>query len=78
MSTKPNDAVGVIALQHGLSNDSHVELGLTKREYMATAILQGLCANRDQTANESMENLARAAVTQTDCLIFELNNQPAP
>jgi hypothetical protein len=79
MSTQPNDAVGVIALQHGLSNDSHVELGLTKREHFAALAMRGPLANpvyhnpNEKHKMVKVSDLADTAVIYADALIESLS-----
>lgn len=50
------------------SGNVAVYAGLTKREYMATAILTGLCS----LWAETREDLAGQAVKQADALLAEL------
>jgi hypothetical protein len=57
MSNNANESAFPIFLQEGLSSNSHVEVGLTKREYFAAMIMQGYCAN---------EAVARVGVTPAE------------
>lgn len=70
MKTRPNDAAFArTSSQHSL--DGYPQVGLTKLEYMATQIMQGLAArsiHADPELVESAVKLARA-------LIDELNKQ---
>lgn len=70
-----------IVLQHGLSHDSHVDIGLTKREYFVAKALQGLCANATWSENlttddwhEYTDRLTSASVEIADKLLVELEN----
>lgn len=75
-----------IFLQHGLSHDSHIEIGLTKREYFAAMAMQGILSDRrslDRIDEISKEDnvphasvLARLSAIHADALINELKNKP--
>lgn len=47
--------------------------GLTKREYIATNIMQGLCASNDTDAFGDMKSVAEQAVIAADALLESLN-----
>ena len=49
-------------------------IGLTKREYIATHILAGICANRwsMETGYYTKQDLAKKAIEQTDELLNQL------
>ena len=47
--------------------------GLTKREYIATMAMQGLCAMSISGTHKQPQNLAKEAVQYANCLIDELN-----
>ena len=61
-----------IVLQHGLSADSHVEVGLTKREYFAAMAMQGILAN-ENTGLSPNEVVAKESVKLADLLLAELD-----
>jgi hypothetical protein len=52
---------------------SVVEPGLTKREYFAAMILQGLCANSSPEIIQTSIPLAEIATRQADELLKQLN-----
>lgn len=70
MKVNPNENVYPVVLQHGLTHDSHVEVGLTKRELFAAMAMQGILAN-DQAAYDPTV----WAVRYADGLIVELNKE---
>lgn len=64
-----------IFLQDGLTNNSHVDLGLTIRQHFAVMAMQGMCTN-SILPHWSGEMIAEYAVKYADALITELNKQP--
>ena len=58
----------------GMSDAECKDLGLTKREYFAAMILQGMCAGR--TEHESPEPDVGSAVKMADYLLHNLKSQP--
>lgn len=50
----------------------HTEYGLTKREYIATAIAQGLAASPFPGTQHQPKNLAKEAVAIADALLEAL------
>lgn len=65
--TKSNQTI------HPIHLPEHFEAGLTKREYFAALVMQGLHANSE--LNLSDAEIADIAVTQADELIKRLNKQ---
>jgi hypothetical protein len=57
-----------------LREENDVFLGLTKREYFAAHILQGLCADPELGEVSALE-LSRKAVEFADYLITRLNKE---
>ena len=59
----------------GMGNSEMKQMGLTKREYMATQILAGISSNRWSMENGfyTCEELAEKAVKQTDALLEALS-----
>ena len=53
--------------------NSTVTHGLTKREYFAAMVLQGLLASSFRSPTSYIESNAEYAVTYADALIAELN-----
>lgn len=60
-----------VVLQHGLSHDSHVEIGLTKREYFAIMAMQGYIA-AGSNGMPNAQALAGYATNAADALLAEL------
>jgi len=56
--------------------ESYTSIGLTKREYFAALIIQGICANQNYNATQEFHfnNAAQDAVKQADALIKSLKN----
>lgn len=52
--------------------------GMTKRELMATVIMQGLCENPEVFNALSAESMAQQAIKHVDALIKELNREAQP
>lgn len=71
MKTKGDESINAIFLQHGLTHDSHVDTGLTKREYFAAMALTGIISK----PTWSDEDTAKHAVNCADALINELNKE---
>lgn len=70
-------------LQEGLSANSHVEVGLTKREYFAAMAMQGLCSTFEVIEQYSVngghldtEAIAKDSVSLGDALLEQLNQKP--
>ena len=61
-----------VVLQHGLSHDSHVEIGLTKREYFAAMAMQGILSSCFASMNPDYNDLALDALNFADALLSEL------
>jgi len=59
-----------IFLQEGLSNNSHVDSGISKREYFAAMAMQGLIASE---SDRKPENYAADAVSCADALCEALD-----
>ena len=70
--TNGNDTVDAIFLQHGLTHDSHVDLGLTKREYFAAMAMQGLLSS---DSRDAVDEFVKYSVYAADALIKALNQQ---
>lgn len=65
-----------ISLQEGLTNNSHVDSGLTKREMFAMAAMQGLCTSLDGTIqiNDTIaEQISKEAVLIADKTLNSLS-----
>ena len=78
--TKANDNVYPVVLQHGLTHDSHVEAGLTKRELFAAMAMQGLLSDNDYSPytlrnGAYINTLGEESVKYADVLIAELNKE---
>lgn len=63
----PNQNKGAFAT----SQSRYLQKGLTKREYIATQIVQGMCAGRNN--NESPGANIKTAIKLTDKLLEELS-----
>lgn len=63
-----------IYLQEGLSHNSHVDVGLTKRELIAAMAMQGLLANKEgvHSINDCTDPV-KLAVFYTDELLKQLS-----
>ena len=66
-----------VILQNGLSHDSHVEIGLTKREHFAGLAMQGLMVQaiqggHNQNNIQNNEECAMFAVNMADALLNQL------
>lgn len=83
MSTNnKNTSAFPIALQNGLSNDCHVDAGITKREYFAAMAMQGILANhwcrndfRDKINGLESNVVASQAIEFADAILKELEKQ---
>lgn len=80
--TWKDDAAFPIALQNGLSHDSHVDAGLTKLEYFSAKAMQSLIGAHvsrgvTQFDWEKSKAIANNAIIMAKCLIEELN-KPRP
>lgn len=69
MTNGENNAFPVV-LQHGLTHDCHVEIGLTKREYFAAMAMQGLMMGSGFSYKPS--DTANYAVDYADAILAEL------
>ena len=60
-----------------VDGNSHLQEGLTKREYFAALAIQGIYANQNYNATQEFHftNAAQDAVKQADALIKALNNE---
>lgn len=67
--TNPNSSINAIESLHNYSN------GLTKREYIATSVLNGLISAWGQHCVTDYNDLAHDAVRAADALINALNQQ---
>lgn len=67
-------------LQEGLSANSHVDAGLTKREYFAAMAMQGLLANTGGVSGNAMQTYHEATAIESirlaDALLHQLNQTP--
>jgi hypothetical protein len=76
MSNNANESAFPIFLQEGLSSNSHVEVGLTKREYFAAMIMQGYCANEAVVRfGVTPAEKAEAVIIQADELLKQLETK---
>ena len=66
-----------VVLQHGLSHDCHVEVGLNKREYISTKAMQGILAHCD-TDTLKGQQVAICAVKIADELLKQLYEPALP
>lgn len=69
---KGNENVYPVVLQHGLTHDSWVEVGLTKRELFAAMMMQAYCTTEESVSGEFA---ADWAVRAADYLITALNKE---
>ena len=53
-------------------NNNYISTGLTKREYFAAMVMQGIIANKDGL-DIKIERIVESAVDTADALIDELN-----
>jgi len=67
MITKPDDAMNPVS-------KSDLQVGLTKREYFASLLLQGMIAANIYAQHKKVE-VAELAVTYADALIEALNKE---
>ncbi len=70
METKPNEPINPI----DYSEDNYVTTGLTKREYFAVMVTQGIISNKDGL-DIKIERIVESAVDTADALIEELNKK---
>ena len=68
--TNPNESANPVFLQNGLTYDSHVDIGLTKREYFAAMAMQGMLA---KYGTDYQAQHAKESVYMADELIEALN-----
>jgi len=82
MKTEPNDSINPCEVtfdENGNTKEfqqsisSIITRGLTKREYFAAMVLQGLCANSHVYDRCTDEKLSEVAVINADALINALN-----
>lgn len=71
---KGNENVYPVVLQHGLTHDSWVEVGLTKRELFAAMAMQGM-VSCNVYASWNSSSVVKEAVIIADALIVELNKE---
>ena len=69
METKPNEII--IKLEH---NNDYTSMGLTKREYFAAMVIQGIISNKDGL-DIKIERIVESAVDIADALIEKLNKK---
>jgi len=55
-------------------NNNYISTDLTKREYFAAMVLQGIIANKDGL-DIKIERIVESAVNTADALIEELNKK---
>lgn len=69
-----------VFLQEGFSINSHIDAGITKREYFAAMAMQGILANYYNHGGGdyfvSISLVATDAVSIADAVIDKLNNTP--
>lgn len=69
-----NENVYPVVLQHGLTHDSHVEVGLTKRELFAAMAMCSLIEAAGENYYEPTIT-AKTALDYTNALIEQLNKE---
>lgn len=67
METKPNESINIVEY-----NNNYISTGLTKREYFAAMVIQGIISNKDGL-DIKIERIVESAVDIADALIEELN-----
>ena len=67
METKPNEPINLVEY-----NNNYISIGLTKREYFAAMVIQGIISNKDGL-DIKIERIVESAVDTADALIEELN-----
>lgn len=67
METKPNEPINIVEY-----NNNYISTGLTKREYFAAMVIQGIISNKDGL-DIKIERIVESAVDTADALIEELN-----
>ena len=65
--TKPNEPINIVEY-----NNNYISTGLTKREYFAAMVIQGIISNKDGL-DIKIERIVESAVDIADALIEELN-----
>lgn len=78
MKTNPNDLINQLPLYSESENHNKIERvsgGLTKREYFASMMLQGILAGRQLPLEASDLLYAEEAIMLADNLIDELNKE---
>lgn len=70
MKTNPNDPINVMYEEPNVNEHNG---GLTKREYFAVMILQGLVSDPVLSTNKTPLETAHIAMVYVDALIQELN-----
>jgi hypothetical protein len=75
IKTKGDESINAIFLQHGLTHDSHVDCGLTKREYFASQAMQAILSTvKTENLKFTLQSIIpMLAVKYADMLIEELN-----
>ena len=71
--TEPHETAYPIFLQEGLSSNSHIDAGLTKREYFASQLMCALVSKYQLKEPEDQVTTAKMALELTDTLIEQLN-----
>jgi hypothetical protein len=70
MDMKPGDFAAFAIQSSDAQGSLYAEQGLTKREYIATAILAGFCAN---ATSSGLSDAPKFAVQMADWLLAALN-----
>jgi len=69
-----NQSAFPVFLQEGLSSNSHVDIGLTKREHFAAMAMQGILAGGRSWTSDS-DAVAKDAVIYADKLLKQLEQK---
>lgn len=72
MSKSDDDYLSSNACKNAFPMEGPFELGLSKREYIATAVLSGMLA----IENPSLKHCVKLAVDAADALLEELKRRP--
>lgn len=75
-----NESAFPIYLQDGLTHNSHVDPGLTKREYFSAMAMMGILSNEkgaqlEHGTTKVPQHIAEHSVYLADLLITELNEE---
>jgi hypothetical protein len=75
--TLPNEQAFPIPASHTVQYGStRTVYGMTKREYFAAMVMQGITANMKLGEDSGYQTIAEWSVKQADALIEALNKQP--